>query len=210
MIGRCWSFWKWFVIVYLCFNIRHILILVELLLLLITYNIELKLISIWNCSPMLRSAYIRFNFNLFSTLIRRLIKWKHLLSLLNSLSIEHIWLLSKMDLAFRSTSRFQNNLTWWNCLYDFLSRIFIFIYRLFFYLIHFTFIFKLTWSCCHLAYYLNIISVLINLFLKDIFVWFRKLNLLLITYNFCLIKLCQHRTAWLSISIVKLLWIYWK
>lgn len=165
MIGRGWCFWKRFVAIYFCFYIGHILILVELLLLLITYDIELKLISIWNCSSMLRSTYIRFNFTLFSTLIRRLIKWKHLLRTLNSLSIEHIRLLSKVNLAFRSSSRFQNNLTRWNCLYDFLFHIFIFSHRWPFYLSYFTFIFKLPRSCCHLVNYLNIISILIDLFL---------------------------------------------
>jgi len=170
----------------------------------------LKLISIWNCSPMLKSSYIRLNFTLFYTLIRRLIKWKHLLCILNSLSVEHIRLLSKVNLAFRSPSRFQNHLTRWNCLYYFIFHIFIFSHCCLFYLSYFTFIFKLPRICCHLVNYLNIISILINLFLKNIFVWFYKLNLLFIIYNFCLIKLCQHRTTWLSILIIKLWWIHWK
>lgn len=170
----------------------------------------MKLISIWNCSPMLRSTYIRLNFTLFRNLIRRLIKCKHLLCTLNSLSVEHIRLLSKVNLAFRSPSRFQNNLTRWNCLYDFTFHIFIFSHRWLFYLSYFTFIFKLPRSSCHLVNYLNIISILINLFLQNIFVWFYKLNLLLIIYNFCLVKLRQHRTTWLSILIIKLWWIHWK
>jgi len=170
----------------------------------------LKLISIWNCFPVLRSTYIRFNFTLFCTLIRRLIKWKHLLCMLNSLSVEHIRLLSKVSLAFRSPSRFQNHLTRWNCLYDFIFHIFIFSHRGLFYLSYFTFIFKQPRSCCHLVNYLNIISILINLFLQNIFVWFYKLNLLLFMYNFCLVKLWQHRATWLSISIIKLWWVHWK
>ena len=145
----------------------------------------MKLISIRNCSSVLRSTYIRFNISLFGPLIRKLIKLKHLLCVLNPLSIEHIRLLSKMDLAFRNSSRFQNNLTRWNCLYYFLLHIFILRWLLYFN--NFTFIFKLPGSCCHLVNSLNIISILIILFINNIFIWFYKLNLLSIIYNFCLI-----------------------
>ena len=145
---------------------------------------------------MLRSCYIRFNISLFGPLIMRLIKLKHLLCILNSLSIKHIRLLSNMNLSFGSTSRFQNNLTGWNCLNDFWFNVIS--YWGFFDCNNF--IFKLVGSCCH--------TILIILFI--IFICFYKLNVLFIIYNFCLIKLCQHGTAWLSISIIKLWRVYLK
>lgn len=139
----------------------------------------MKLISIRNCPPVLWSTYIRFYFCLFYPLIMGLIKLKNLLCILNPLGIQHIRLLSKMDLSFRCTCRFQNHLTWWNCLYYFLFDNF---WRLFYFIY---FIFKLVRSICHLVNNLKIVSILIILFI--IFNWLYKLNLLSIIYNFCLI-----------------------
>lgn len=136
---------------------------------------------------MLRSAYIRFYISLFGPLIMRLIKLKYLFFILNPLSIKHVRLLSKMHLTFRSTSRLQNNLTRWNCLYYFLFNISILSHGWLFDFNNFIFIFILARSCCHLLNNLNIITILI-IFLNDcILNWFYKFNILPIIYNFCLI-----------------------